>query len=111
MRQLLLRPGAEELNYEIRGIVKKARQIEALGYSMTWENIGDPIQKSNHVPDWMKAIIADLLKEDKTYGYADSKGVLETRKFLANLNNEKGYWILGRPIWRYNYYNWRAKSL
>ncbi len=90
MRQLLLRPGAEELNYEIRGIVKKARQIEALGYSMTWENIGDPIQKSNQVPDWMKAIIAELLKEDKTYGYADSKGVLETRKFLANLNNEKG---------------------
>jgi alanine-synthesizing transaminase len=90
MRQLLLRPGAEELNYEIRGIVKKARQIEALGYSMTWENIGDPIQKSNRVPDWMKGIIADLLQEDKTYGYADSKGVLDTRKFLANLNNEKG---------------------
>ena len=90
MRQLLLRPGAEELNYEIRGIVKKARQIEALGYPMTWENIGDPIQKHNHVPDWMKAIIAYLLKEDKTYGYADSKGVLDTRKFLANLNNEKG---------------------
>ncbi|MFN3999348.1 pyridoxal phosphate-dependent aminotransferase [Algoriphagus sp.] len=90
MRQLLLRPGAEELNYEIRGIVKKARQIEALGYSMTWENIGDPIQKHNQVPDWMKAIIAELLKEDKTYGYADSKGVLETRKFLATLNNVKG---------------------
>lgn len=90
MRQLLLRPGAEELNYEIRGIVKKARQIEALGYSMTWENIGDPIQKHNHVPDWMKEIVADLLQEDKTYGYADSKGVFETRKFLANLNNQKG---------------------
>ncbi len=90
MRQLLLRPGAEELTYEIRGIVKKARQVEALGYAMTWENIGDPIQKSNHVPEWMKAIISDLLKDDKTYGYADSKGVLETRKFLADLNNEKG---------------------
>lgn len=89
MRQLLLRPGAEELSYEIRGIVKKARQVEALGYTMTWENIGDPIQKSNQVPEWMKDIIADLLKEDKTYGYADSKGVLETRKFLAQLNNEK----------------------
>lgn len=89
MRQLLLRPGAEELNYEIRGIVKKARQIEALGYVMTWENIGDPIQKHNHVPDWMKSIIADLLNEDRTYGYADSKGVLETRQFLANLNNQK----------------------
>lgn len=90
MRQLLLRPGAEELNYEIRGIVKKARQIEALGYSMTWENIGDPIQKSNQLPIWMKGIVADLLQEDKTYGYADSKGVLDTRRFLANLNNEKG---------------------
>ncbi|WP_268035756.1 pyridoxal phosphate-dependent aminotransferase [Algoriphagus sp. PAP.12] len=90
MRQLLLRPGAEELSYEIRGIVKKARQIESLGYSMTWENIGDPIQKNNHVPDWMKEIISDLLKEDKTYGYADSKGVLETRRFLADLNNKLG---------------------
>ena len=64
--------------------------MEALGYSMTWENIGDPIQKSNHVPDWMKEIIADLLKQDKTYGYADSKGVLETRKFLAELTNQNG---------------------
>jgi hypothetical protein len=53
--------------------------VEALGYSMTWETIGHPIQKHNHVPDWMKGVIADLLKEDKTYGYADSKGVLETR--------------------------------
>ncbi|WP_026955731.1 pyridoxal phosphate-dependent aminotransferase [Algoriphagus vanfongensis] len=90
MRQLLLRPGAEELSYEIRGIVKKARQIEALGYPMTWENIGDPIQKNNKVPAWMKEIIADLLKDDKTYGYADSKGVLETRKYLAELNNSLG---------------------
>ena len=38
----------------------------------------------------MKDILADLLKEDKTYGYADSKGVLATRQFLANLNNERG---------------------
>lgn len=90
MRNLLLRPGAEELNYEIRGIVKKARQIEALGYPITWENIGDPIQKNNKVPHWMKAIVSDLVAQDKSYGYADSKGVLETRKFLAGLNNQKG---------------------
>ncbi|WP_209330502.1 pyridoxal phosphate-dependent aminotransferase [Lunatimonas salinarum] len=89
MRQLLLRPGAEELNYEIRGIVKKARQIEALGYDMTWENIGDPIQKSNKIPAWMKEIVADLVSKDHTYGYADSKGMLETRRFLAGLNNTK----------------------
>lgn len=90
MRNLLLRPGAEELNYEIRGIVKKARQIEALGYRITWENIGDPIQKNNKVPQWMKAIVSDLVTQDKSYGYADSKGGLETRKFLAELNNRKG---------------------
>jgi len=103
MRQLLLRPGAEELTYEIRGIVKKARQVEALGYAMTWENIGDPIQKSNHVPDWMKEIIAELLREDKTYGYADSKGVLETRKFLAELNNaQKGAQITAEDILFFN---------
>lgn len=89
MRTILLRPGAEELNYEIRGIVKKARQIEALGQTITWENIGDPIQKNNKIPTWMKEIISDLVSQDYTYGYADSKGVLETRKFLANLNNRK----------------------
>jgi alanine-synthesizing transaminase len=89
MRTLLLRPGAEELNYEIRGIVKKARQIESLGYEITWENIGDPIQKHNEVPAWMKEIVSDLVSQDKSYGYADSKGVLETRKFLADINNKK----------------------
>ena len=31
MRQQLLRSGAEELTYEIRGIVKKARQVELWG--------------------------------------------------------------------------------
>ncbi len=90
MRQLLLRPGAEELNYEIRGIVRKARQIEQLGYDITWENIGDPIQKNNKIPSWMKEIVADLVSQDNSYGYADSKGMLETRRFLAAINNDKG---------------------
>ncbi|MFC4872769.1 pyridoxal phosphate-dependent aminotransferase [Negadavirga shengliensis] len=90
MRQLLLRPGAEELNYEIRGIVKKARMIENLGYGITWENIGDPIQKSNTIPGWMKEIVAELVQDDHSYGYADSKGMLETREYLARINNQKG---------------------
>lgn len=90
MRTLLLRPGAEELSYEIRGIVKKARKIESLGYRITWENIGDPIQKNNKVPEWMKAIVKEVVESDHSYGYADSKGVLETREFLTKMNNEKG---------------------
>jgi aspartate/methionine/tyrosine aminotransferase len=89
MRQLLLRPGAEELNYEIRGIVKKARMIEQLGYEVTWENIGDPIQKHNTIPKWMKEIVAGLVSEDQSYGYADSKGMWETREYLAAINNKR----------------------
>lgn len=90
MRQKLLRDGASELSYEIRGIVKKAEQLEHLGYEILWENIGDPIQKNHKLPEWMKDIIAGLLYEDNTYGYSHSKGVLSTRQFLADLNNKRG---------------------
>ncbi|MEQ8580260.1 MAG: pyridoxal phosphate-dependent aminotransferase [Marinoscillum sp.] len=90
MRQKLLREGASELSYEIRGIVKKAEQLEQLGYSILWENIGDPIQKNHKLPAWMKDVIAGLLYEDNTYGYSHSKGVLSTREFLADLNNQRG---------------------
>ncbi len=89
IRQILLAPGADELNYEIRGIVKKAKVIESLGHEITWENIGDPIQKSNTIPAWMKEIVQELVSDDKTYGYADSKGMLKTREFLAGLNNQR----------------------
>ncbi len=90
MRQRLLREGAKELTYEIRGIVKKAEQLQAIGHTIYWENIGDPIQKNAQIPEWMKLIVADLMQEDDTYGYCHSKGVLETRQFLAALNNQRG---------------------
>ena len=87
MRQHLLREGANELSYEIRGIVKKAEQLQLLGHTIYWENIGDPIQKNASVPDWMKQIIADLALQNETYGYSHSKGLLETRAFLAEKTN------------------------
>ncbi|MGB3851053.1 MAG: pyridoxal phosphate-dependent aminotransferase [Tunicatimonas sp.] len=90
MRQRLLSEGAHELTYEIRGIVQKAKQIEALGYPIFWENIGDPINKHYQLPDWIKAVVTDLVQDNNTYGYCDSKGVLETRQFLAQLNNRRG---------------------
>lgn len=90
MRQRLLREGAKELTYEIREIVKKAEKLEAIGKKIYWENIGDPIQKNNKVPDWMKDIVSELVREDNTYGYCHSKGVLATRKFLADRNNQQG---------------------
>ena len=87
MRQDLLRPGADELSYEIRGIVKKAEQLQKLGYKIHWENIGDPIQKNRKLPEWMKSKIINLLNEDKTFGYSHSKGLLETREYLAAKTN------------------------
>ncbi len=87
MRQQLLRVGASELSYEIRGIVKKAKALEKAGKSIIWENIGDPIQKHNTVPAWMKDIVVELVQQDASYGYCDSKGVFETREFLAARTN------------------------
>jgi aspartate/methionine/tyrosine aminotransferase len=87
MRRKLLSDGAQELNYEIRDIVKKAEQVQASGVKIFWENIGDPIPKNNQVPAWIKEIIGDLTLENRTYGYCHSKGILETRQFLSDKTN------------------------
>lgn len=86
-----MREGAKELSYEIRGIVKKAEQLQRnFGKVIYWENIGDPIQKNSQVPAWMREIVVDLFHQNSTYGYCHSKGVLETREFLAAKNNSLG---------------------
>jgi len=90
MRQKLVSDGASELSYEIRGIVKKAEQLQKIGKTIYWENIGDPIQKNNQVPQWMRDIIVELVQDNKSYGYSHSKGLLETRSFLAERNNALG---------------------
>ncbi len=87
MRKKLLQTGADELTYEIRGIVKKGEQLRKLGCHIMWENIGDPVQKGARLPQWIKDIISDLAQDDLSYSYCHSKGVLETRQFLAARNN------------------------
>lgn len=90
MRKKLLRTGADELSYEIREIVKKAEQLKKLNRDISWENIGDPVQKGAKLPLWIKDIVSDLAQQDATYSYCHSKGVLETRQFLAKKNNALG---------------------
>src|SRR6188472_1856453 len=90
MRQKLLNAGASELSYEIREIVKKADQLKKLGLSISWENIGDPIQKNHKMPAWIKDIISNLMMQDDTYSYCPSKGMLATREFLARQTNAIG---------------------
>ena len=90
MRQQLLGDGAKELSYEIREIVKKAEQLRGLGREIFWENIGDPIQKHHLLPAWIREIIAGLAMQNDVYGYCPSKGVLETREFIAAQTNALG---------------------
>ncbi len=90
MRQKLLSEGANELSYEIREIVKKAELLKKTGLKISWENIGDPIQKHHKLPQWIKDIVSDLVKQDDVYSYCPSKGMLETRQFLAAQTNANG---------------------
>lgn len=90
MRTKLLADGAQALEYEIRDIVKKAEVLEQHDVHIYWENIGDPIQKNAHVPEWIKDIVGELVHEDRSYGYCHSKGELATRNFLAQRTNAQG---------------------
>ncbi len=89
MRQPLLSEGAKELSYEIREIVKKAELVKAAGQTIYWENIGDPIQKNHILPEWIRGIIAGLALQNDSYSYCPSKGILETRNFLAAKTNQR----------------------
>jgi len=89
MRTDITHEGANELTYEIREITEVAKTVEKHGINITWENIGDPIIKGEKIPEWMKEIIANTLMDDCSYGYCPTKGLLETREFIADETNRK----------------------
>lgn len=90
MRRNIVHEGAEQLTYEIREIVSIAHRIKELGQKITWENIGDPIQKGEKLPDWIKQKISDLVLDDRTYGYVATQGTPSARQFLADIVNNRG---------------------
>ncbi len=90
MRTNIVHIGAGELTYEIRNIVNVGEKLQKLGLKTNWENIGDPIAKGEKVPDWMKEIVVDSVRQDHTYGYSSTKGVLATREFIAGQTNKLG---------------------
>jgi aspartate/methionine/tyrosine aminotransferase len=90
MRNNIVHIGAGELTYEIRAIVEIAEKLQHLGIKTNMENIGDPVAKGEKIPVWMKKIVADLAMKDCSYGYCPTKGVLETRQFLAEMTNRRG---------------------
>jgi alanine-synthesizing transaminase len=90
MRNNIVHIGAGELTYEIRAIVEIADKLKRLGIKTNMENIGDPVAKGEKIPEWMKQIVADLAMTDCAYGYCPTRGVLETREFLAEQTNRRG---------------------
>jgi aspartate/methionine/tyrosine aminotransferase len=90
MRNNIVSLGADELKYEIREIVAVAKEFGKLGLEINWENIGDPVQKGEKLPDWIKDIITGTMKEDLTYAYSPTKGLEATREYLAEKANRNG---------------------
>ncbi|NOQ45150.1 MAG: pyridoxal phosphate-dependent aminotransferase [Desulfobulbaceae bacterium] len=90
MRTNILHIGAGELTYEIRNIVNVGMKLQKLGVQVNWENIGDPVAKGEEIPAWMKDIIVETVRDDASYGYSPTKGMLETREFIAAETNAMG---------------------
>lgn len=91
MRNNIVYEGADKLTYEIREIVDVAEKIEKTGVKIYWENIGDPVDKGEQVSEWIKDIVADIVKNDNSnYGYSPTRGLLETREYIATERNLEG---------------------
>jgi len=78
------------LVYEIRHIVTVADKLKEYGIELVWENIGDPVNKGEKIPEWVKEVLFDILQNDRSFGYSPTKGVYDTRVFLANQVNSRG---------------------
>lgn len=83
MRTNIIHIGADELTYDIRGIVSIGKEIEKKGQPIIWENIGDPVAKGEAIPNWIKKIIEEKAEENSNYAYSPTKGLLKTRQFLV----------------------------
>jgi len=57
---------------------------------VTWENIGDPVNKGEEIPKWMKDIVKHVAERNESYAYSPTKGVLETRQYLSDIVNKRG---------------------
>ena len=78
------------LVYEIRHIVAVANKLQEYGVELHWENIGDPVQKGEKIPQWMKEVLFEVLSDDLSFGYSPTKGIAATREFLAEQVNRRG---------------------
>jgi len=90
LRRQIVPDGADSLTYEIREIVNIALELSKYGLKPVYENIGDPVEKGEKVASWIKEELKSLIDNDMSWAYCNTQGVLETRKFIANLTNAEG---------------------
>jgi len=90
MRSNIVHPGADKLRYEIREIVDVAKRVQKAGIPVIWENIGDPVARGEVPPAWLKKYVADAVKEDLIFAYSPTKGLDETRSYIARERNKEG---------------------
>ncbi|OQY33634.1 MAG: aminotransferase [Spirochaetaceae bacterium 4572_59] len=90
MRRNIVWEGADQLHYEIREIVGTAHGLQALGMDIIFENIGDPVQKGEEVPLWIREIISGLTSKSSSYAYTATEGDFATRQYLAESANGRG---------------------
>lgn len=104
MRRDIVHVGASSLSYAIREIVAVGHHLQGLGVEITWENIGDPIQKGEVLPGWMREIVHGLVDDPKSWGYCDTAGVPAAREFLAAEVNKRpgGHQITTNDIMFFN---------
>ncbi len=88
MQLSLHNKNAKYLTYGIREVVEVAQKIQELDpdFIFIGENIGDPIAKGWDVPNFVKEILSEIIlsKGINSFGYAHSRGVPETREWVAS---------------------------
>jgi aspartate/methionine/tyrosine aminotransferase len=77
------------VEYAIRDIISHARQYEKSGKNIIYLNIGDPVKYDFPTPPHIKQALIDAVTKDQNY-YADSEGIPELRKAIAEKESKKG---------------------
>ena len=77
------------VEYAIRDIVSAARDVESAGKTVSYLNIGDPVQFGFQPPDNVKQALIKAIQSGKNY-YGPSEGLPELRTAIAGKENVKG---------------------
>lgn len=86
MRRKIFNPQTRLLQYGIREVIELAQKLGEADpdFRFIGENIGDPVAKGWDVPDFVKEILADLVrKNNAVFGYTHSSGMLKSRQWVA----------------------------